>query len=181
MLFGLVEPAAAWLGRHPRLAAPLHRAHDSLAEPPAAAPNGLTGHVIVAGYGRVGERVSGALAEAGVPHAVIEENRDLVARLRERGIPAVSGNAADVAALAKAQVAAARMLVLAIPDAFDARKAIVTARTIAPRLKIVARAHSDEEAELLRKESAGEVLMGEHELALGMTRRVLEQLENKKQ
>ena len=180
-MFGLIEPAASWLGRRPWAAAKLRRARDPLAELPAAAPIRLAGHVIVAGYGRVGERVSGALAEAGVPHAVIEENRELVARLRERGIPAVSGNVADVASLVKAQVAAARMLVLAIPDAFDARKAIEAARTIAPRLKIVARAHSDEEAELLRKESAGEVLMGEHELALGMTRRVLEQLEKKKQ
>jgi K+:H+ antiporter len=182
MLFGLVEPAASWLGRHPRAAAPLKRPPDPLAElPEAAAPSRLAGHVIVVGYGRVGERVSGALAEAGVPHAVIEQNRELVARLRERDIPAVYGSATDVAVLAKAHVAAARTLVLAIPDAFDARKAIEAARTIAPRLKIVARAHSDEEAALLRKESAADVLMGEHELALGMTRRVLEQLENTKQ
>jgi CPA2 family monovalent cation:H+ antiporter-2 len=45
-------------------------------------------------------------------------------------------------------------------------------------LKIVVRAQS-EEAALLRKESTAEVLIGEHELALGMTRRVLEQLEKK--
>ena len=92
-------------------------------------------------------------------HAVIEQNRELVARLRERGIPAVSGSATDVAALAKARVATARMLVLTIPDTFDARKTIEVARTIAPRLSIVAHAHSDEEAALLRKESAAEVLM----------------------
>jgi monovalent cation:H+ antiporter-2, CPA2 family len=180
MLFGLVEPAASWLGRHPRAAAPLERERDPLAElPEGAAPSRLAGHVIVVGYGRVGERVSGALAEAGVLHAVIEQNRELVARLRERDIPAVSGSATDVAVLAKAHVAAGRMLVLAIPDAFDVRKTIEAARSIAPRLKIVARANSDEEATLLRKESAAEILIGEHELALGMTRRVLEQLEKK--
>ena len=42
--------------------------------------------------------------------------------------------------LAKAHVAAGRVLVLAIPDAFDVRKTIEAARSIAPRLKIVARA-----------------------------------------
>ena len=36
------------------------------------------------------------------------------------------------------------------------------------------RTHSDEEAELLRRENAGSVFMGEHELALGMTRHVLD-------
>ena len=35
------------------------------------------------------------------------------------------------------------------------------------------RTHSDEEADLLRKEKVGQVFMGEHELALAMTRHVL--------
>jgi CPA2 family monovalent cation:H+ antiporter-2 len=43
----------------------------------------------------------------------------------------------------------------------------------------VVRVHSDEEAALLRKENAGEVFMGEHELALGMTRHVLERVAGK--
>jgi monovalent cation:H+ antiporter-2, CPA2 family len=38
------------------------------------------------------------------------------------------------------------------------------------------RTHSDEEAALLRKEKAGKVFVGEHELALGMTRHVLERV-----
>jgi len=45
---------------------------------------------------------------------------------------------------------------------------------------VVVRAHSDDEANLLRKERAAEVFMGEHELALGMTRHVIERLEIKK-
>ena len=114
-----------------------------------------------------------------MPHAVIEQNRELVARLRERDIPAVSGSATDVAVLAKAHVAAGRMLVLAIPDTFDARKTIEAARSIAPRLKIVARANSDEEADAAAQRERSRDLDREHELALGMTRRVLEQLEKK--
>ena len=38
------------------------------------------------------------------------------------------------------------------------------------------RTHTDEEAELLRQERAGEVFMGEHELAKAMTRHVLERM-----
>ena len=37
------------------------------------------------------------------------------------------------------------------------------------------RTHSDEEARLLRAENAGEVFIGEHELAQAMTRHVIEQ------
>ena len=36
--------------------------------------------------------------------------------------------------------------------------------------------HSEEEAELLRRDHADAVFMGEHELALGMTRHILDHL-----
>jgi CPA2 family monovalent cation:H+ antiporter-2 len=49
------------------------------------------------------------------------------------------------------------------------------ARILNPRIGTVLRTHSDEEAELLRQEGLGEVFMGEHELALAMTRYVLDQ------
>lgn len=52
-----------------------------------------------------------------------------------------------------------------------------TARALNPGVKTVVRTHNEDEAELLRRENAGKVFMGEHELALGMTRYVLEQLE----
>jgi len=45
-----------------------------------------------------------------------------------------------------------------------------------PDCDTVVRVHSDEEATLLRKEKAGRVFMGEHELATGMTRYVLERI-----
>ena len=69
---------------------------------------------------------------------------------------------------------------IATPDAFEARKMIESARALQPDLETVVRTHSEDEATLLRKEDrVGIVFMGEHELALGMTRRVLEQVEKK--
>jgi len=181
MLFGFVEPLQRWIGGRPGLARYMERRlRDPLAKvPPSVAPDGLDGHVIVAGYGRVGERIGSALAERGIPVVVIEQNRDIVDRLRTRGMAAVAGSAADSGVLGEAHVAGARLLVLAIPDAFEARKAMESARALQPDLETVVRAHSDDEATLLRKEGASFVFMGEHELALGMTRRVLEQVEKK--
>jgi len=66
------------------------------------------------------------------------------------------------------------MLVIAIPDTLDVRRMIEIARTVNPRIETVVRTHSDEEAVLLEKENAGKVFLGEHELALAMTRYVLE-------
>lgn len=39
------------------------------------------------------------------------------------------------------------------------------------------RTHSEEEAELLARENVGKVFMGEHELAFGMARHVLDRME----
>jgi voltage-gated potassium channel Kch len=48
------------------------------------------------------------------------------------------------------------------------------ARALNPRIETLIRTHSDEEAALLRRDNLGTVFMGEHELALAMTRGVLE-------
>ena len=72
--------------------------------------------------------------------------------------------------------AALGLALVAIPDAFGARKMIEIARTLKPNIETAVRTHSDEEAALLRADKADEVFIGEHELALGMTRHVLERV-----
>jgi K+:H+ antiporter len=178
LVFGLVEPAQNWVRGRSRLARYMERTRDPLAKlPPSVPPTRLAGHVLIVGYGRVGERIGTALTERSVPIVVIEQSREIVERLRKKGMAAVAGDGDDATALIQAHVAGARILVLAIPDAFKARATIHVARALQPNLRVVVRAHSDDEAALLRKEPASEVLMGEHELALGMTRHVLERLE----
>jgi len=75
--------------------------------------------------------------------------------------------------LIQAHIARAGMLVIATPDAFDARKMLEIARTLNPGIETVLRTHSEEEANLLQREKAGAVFMGEHELARGMAQHVL--------
>lgn len=69
------------------------------------------------------------------------------------------------------------MLVIATPDTFNVRKMVETARTLNSGIVIVVRTHSEEEAALLRKENIGMIFMGEHELARGMSRHVIERIE----
>lgn len=107
---------------------------------------------------------------------VAEQNREAVEQLRKKNIPAVSGDTAEPAVLIQAHVARARMLVIATPDSARAHKMIETARMLNPQIDIIVRTHSDEEAALLRKDLPGKVFMGEHELALGMTRYVLDHM-----
>jgi CPA2 family monovalent cation:H+ antiporter-2 len=178
LLFRLLEPAQEWIRARSRLARRLERPGDPLAElPDSTDPRKLTGHVVLVGYGRVGRRIGEALRARGVPIVVAEQNRERVESLRAAGIPAVSGDAAEPAVLIQAHVARARILVIATPEVFAARRMIETAQLLNPGIATVVRTHSDEESTLLEREADTQVFMGEHELALGMTQHVLERFE----
>lgn len=177
LLFNAVEPLQKWIRSRSRLARAMERPADPLAELPMTVDaSWLTGHALLVGYGRVGSRIGRSLTEKGVPLVVAEQNRELVEQLRADGIPSVSGDAAESEVLIQAHVARARILIIAIPDAFRARKMVEIARMLKPDIETVVRAHSDEDAALLGRENVGRVLIGEHELALSMTRYVMEHI-----
>jgi CPA2 family monovalent cation:H+ antiporter-2 len=127
----------------------------------------LTGHVVLVGHGRVGSYISPLLA-AKTPLLVIEDSADACALLKERGVEAISGNAADPEVLAAANLGAARALLVALPDAFEGGQVVEQARKSSPSLRILARSHSEEETEHLMRHGASMVVMGEHEIAKAM-------------
>jgi CPA2 family monovalent cation:H+ antiporter-2 len=129
--------------------------------------------VVLVGYGRVGQRIGEALLQSGLSVVVAEQNREIVEGLRKRGLSAVAGDASEPAVLIQAHIAQARMLVIALDDTFRARQMMETARALNPEIEVVIRTHSEDEAAALRREKAGRVFMGEHELALSMTSHVL--------
>jgi K+:H+ antiporter len=131
-------------------------------------PTTLADHVVLIGHGRVGRFITKALRERGTPLFVIEDNADDVAKLKEQGIEAVSGNAADPEIIQAANLGEARCLLVAIPDAFEGGQVVQQARAINPVLPIIARAHSEAEIEHLIKLGANLVVMGEHEIAKAM-------------
>ena len=177
VVFQTIAPVERWLRGRAWLADRFEHRADPLATlPSVTTPHAPHDHVVLAGYGRVGRRIGQALTERALPFVVVEQNRELVEHLRQQGIQAVAGDASEPAFLAQAGVARARMLVIAIPDAFQARQMIEGARTLNPVIETVVRTHSEEEADLLRNEHAGKVFFGEHELAIGMARHVLERV-----
>jgi CPA2 family monovalent cation:H+ antiporter-2 len=177
LVFAAIEPAQRWIRARSALARALERSADPLAELPATFDQSrLTGQIVLVGYGRVGRRIAEALEARGISYVVAEQNRELVERLRERNIPAVSGDASDPAVLIQAHIARARMLVIATPDTFNVRKMVEIARMLNPTIETILRTHNEDEAKLLEKDNVGKVFMGEHELALGMTRHILERM-----
>ena len=84
------------------------------------------------------------------------------------------GNASEPSVLIQAHLQQARMLVVAVPDTVDVRRMVETARTVNPHIEVVVRTHRDEELASFENDIAGKVFLGEHELAVTMTRYVLE-------
>jgi CPA2 family monovalent cation:H+ antiporter-2 len=128
----------------------------------------LHDHVVIVGYGRVGSAIGSALAEAGVPYLVLEQDRQTVTSLRERGIPMFFGDASRPGMLSQVNMAQARLLVVTAPQPFTARAIIIEARKANPRIDIVVRTHSDDERQYLEGMHVGQAVMGERELARAM-------------
>jgi monovalent cation:H+ antiporter-2, CPA2 family len=151
--------------------APADGSAGGTAEPASREPlpaTHATNHVVLIGYGRVGRIVAADLKEKQTPLVVIEEIRPAAVQAREAGIEAIHGNAADPNILQAANIPGARCLLVAIPDAFEGGQVVAQARALNPVLPIIARSHSEEETEHLKRHGANKVIMGEHEIAIAM-------------
>lgn len=176
LLFSLIEPLKTWLVGRSRLASELEKRADPYAELPMTTERKyLEGQVVLVGYGRVGRRIANELKARDIPFVVAEQNREMVENLRKKGVPAVCGNAAEPSVLIQAHIANAAMLVVATPDTIDVRKMVDTAKTLRPEISIVLRTHNEDESELLRKDNLGKVFYGEEELAIGMSKFIVNQ------
>ncbi len=164
------DPIATRLTATFRWAARLDARRDtSAALPTGTGPELLAGQVVLVGYGRVGERIAESLRDGGVPFVVVDQNRERVEWLRESGVAAVSGDAAEPEVLIQAHVHKAAMLVVAISDTVGLERMVETARTLNPSIEVVVRSHNDEESAFLRREGLGSrVFSGEEELARSM-------------
>ncbi|MCB5424221.1 Kef family K(+) transporter [Altererythrobacter sp. CC-YST694] len=145
------------------------KAEGKPAPVPVPAPKG---HVVLIGYGRVGSLIGEKLIGAGERLTVIEAEDDF-SGFPEAGekVTVIAGNAAARSVLERANLGEARLLFVAIPQSFEAGQIVEQARAINPGLKIVARAHSDEEETHLMSCGANLTIMGEREIA----RRMIEQ------
>jgi len=96
-----------------------------------------------------------------------------VEALRDRGIRALYGDIADAGLLKHAGIERARVLVFAAYDPPAAEFAVQHAREVNPRIEIVARVETPEEAKRLLDRGASQTVEGERELAVQMARYTL--------
>ncbi len=168
LLFAAIPRVEALLRRSPTL----WRWIDHQGEIPVVEAFPI-GHVVIAGYGRVGTLSGEALSQLGEPYTVIESNLPLVRRLRAQGVNAIWGDAADPEVLAAAGVSAARALLLAVPDETTVSLATRKVLEISPALPVIVRASRGAELQPLRRLGAREVVIPEYEGGAELVRQLL--------
>jgi CPA2 family monovalent cation:H+ antiporter-2 len=128
----------------------------------------LTGHVVVAGYGRVGQTLTRMLYFQGHHILIIDNNEASLKTLREKNIPYLYGDASSVLLLEKANLGTAKAMAITLPDPMATRLTLKRALSIAPDLDITVRAHLSDEIEPLYQLGAQEVVQPEFEASLEM-------------
>lgn len=134
----------------------------------------LENHVIICGYGRVGGWLGRALEMAQIPFVVVDYNFNVIAELKEKGIPVVYGDPGDVDVLSAAQAKKAKAVIIAIPDRHTQELVIGNCQTINPDLKIICRTHHEEDQPRLKALGVKTVIQPEFEASLSMIHRILQ-------
>jgi monovalent cation:H+ antiporter-2, CPA2 family len=134
---------------------------------------GLAGHVVIAGGGRVGYYVAQVLQRMGLAFVVIELDQRRFEQNKKEGIPIIYGDASHPVVLETARIDHARLLLITIPSISVSRTIITHIQQVQPELHIVARADSVAEMRELHRLGIYEVVQPEFEAGLEIVHQAL--------
>jgi voltage-gated potassium channel len=122
----------------------------------------LDGHVIVCGYGRIGQMLARDLAAARTHCVVLERSPERVQQARADGHLAIQADATDEDALRSAGIDRARALATVLPN--DAANVFITlsARSLNRELSIIARGEAPSTEKKLLQAGANRVVLPAH-------------------
>ncbi|MDC5265401.1 cation:proton antiporter [Acinetobacter baumannii] len=177
-IFSAIEPVQRWIRERSHLARLLERSGDPLAMLPDEVDQSyLRDQVVIVGYGGVGRRITENLINQNIKVVIAEENREIVEKLRQANIAAVSGVATEPGVLIQAHIMHARLLVISPMDILDIHRIVDIAKQLNPQIQVLICAESKEEASVIRDEHIGEVFYAKEEMAKNMSHHILNQIE----
>lgn len=169
LMFRAIPLAEKGLKRVP----PIWRLLDRHGPAPAPLADRLTDHVVVVGYGRVGQHIVNVLNRLGVARLVVEIDAGRAAEFERQGVPTLFGDAANSEVLDFAGLNRARALVVTLPNEASAEMVVAAGRQLAPHLPIIARAATHSGVERLAELGAQYVIHPELEGGLEVLRHTL--------
>lgn len=164
LVSGLAKPLYAWRKRYF-----WHETLESINLPKKR----LQDHVIIVGWGRIGQHVSRILRRLSLAFIVVELDYHRVETAKLEGFPLVYGDASQEVVLEAAKIHDARLLVVTAPQFVVSRSIVQQARNMEPTLNILGRAERMEQMKALYESGVYEVVQPEFEAGLEFTRQTL--------
>lgn len=166
-----VTPGAALIAQ--RLALRLERSGPSTRLPEPEIPGDISGHVIIAGFGRIGRLLARILEAEGIPFVALDRNPAHVAEAHAAGLPVYFGDASRRELLDKAHPDRARALLVTLDHPEAAEHVVKAAHQAWPLLPVFARARDTLHARRLLQQGATEVIPETVEAGLQLAGRAL--------
>ena len=130
-------------------------------------------HVVIVGFGRVGQLVADMLTIHETPYVAIDGDSEIVDRARRDGYPAIFGDAGRSGALERIGIGTAPAVVLTMDAPVLAQQLVRKLRAEHPNLLIIARARDAEHAAQLYKSGATHAVPETLESSLQLSEAVL--------
>jgi voltage-gated potassium channel len=118
----------------------------------------LSGHYLICGFGRVGQQVARDFGDEDVKFVVIDDNAETREAMEEAGVLYLHGSASDDALLREAGIERARAVIACVDSDAENIFITLTARELAPEIKIIARASQESSERKLLRAGATEVI-----------------------
>jgi CPA2 family monovalent cation:H+ antiporter-2 len=133
-----------------------------------------SGHVVIAGFGRVGHALASVLDAQRVPYVAFESDAGRVASQRAAGMPVWFGNATRADLLQKVNATEAAAIVLTMDQPAAALHALQAIRQFCPSVPVIARSRDEAHAAVLRAAGATVVIPETLEASLQIASYVLQ-------
>jgi len=135
---------------------------------------GLSGHLVIIGYGVNGRNLARAARIGGIPYVIIDMNPDSVRKAKEENEPVIYGDATIEGVLDHAGIRQARTAVVAINDPVATRRIVGLCREMNPGIFLVVRTRYIIEIPVLLEIGADEVIPEEFETSIAIFSRVMQ-------
>jgi len=138
---------------------------------------GLSGHVLIAGGGRVGTQVSEVLNRLNFPFIIIEQDFRRFEKTKNAGFPVIYGDAGQESVLNAAYIHKAKLIIVTAPSIITAREVLAAAALHNPEIDIIVRANDMDQIKELQKLDIDEIVQPEFEASLEIIRQALVHLD----
>lgn len=139
----------------------------------AGALDDISGHVIIAGFGRVGQTVARLLSAQKIPYVALDSDARTAQRHRQAGLPVFFGGAARADVLARLGMDKASAMVLTIDSPQTAKAALAAIRARWPNIPVFVRARDSSHSRQLEILGATGVVPETLEASLALAGQVL--------